>query len=179
MLPDDIEDALGLIREPWLRGAFSGSWNRPRTSPSRSCAFPRGERLWAMRQMAEKRAPMREVEGLISTTAGTGGGRGYSRPTWAPMPLLRRMARGEGLEEFLSGHPVMTDYCRNTERFSPLSQPAFQPRGPGRGASRSRPSRTLHPKLPCRHHPGDDPSALCPGLLEPGRAREPLAGAAS
>ena len=90
--------------------------------------FPRGERLWAMRQMAEKRAPMREVEGLLfHKLLGTGGGRGYSgRPDLGTYAVLGAWCGEQEGKEFLSGSSVMTDYCRHTEEvftlhLSPLS----------------------------------------------------------
>lgn len=77
--------------------------------------FPKGERLWAMRQMAEKRAPMRTVEGLVfHKLLGTGGGRGYSsRPDLGTYAVLGAWRDMEAASRFLDGHPVMVDYRRH------------------------------------------------------------------
>ena len=95
------------------------------------------ERLWGMRQMAEMRAPLKQVAGLqFHKLLGTGGGTGYDFwPDWGTYALLCGWSDERSAKDFHSVHPVHQSFRAHTSELYTLHLEPYLSRGAWSGVN--------------------------------------------
>ncbi len=89
------------------------------------------ERIWGMRQMAEMRAPLNAVSGLVfHKLLGTGGGTGYGFwPDWGTYALLSGWRTEQDARDFHEKHPVHQAYRQHASHLYTLHLQPYHSRG--------------------------------------------------
>ena len=89
------------------------------------------ERIWGMRQMAEMRAPLKAVEGLVfHKLLGTGGGSGYGFwPDWGTFALLSGWRSEQDARAFHEGHAAYQAFREHTSQLYTIHMQPFLSRG--------------------------------------------------
>lgn len=93
--------------------------------------YPAGERLWGMRQMAEMRRPLQDVEGLnFHKLLGTGGGAGYSVwPDFGTYGLLGAWEDRSAADAYHRTHAAHKAFAAHSEEIYTLHMVPLLSRG--------------------------------------------------